>query len=278
MRSLVSAPGIRRPLAVLTVVVLAALFGPTVWPIGPQTMDFGATLQGPSLTHPMGTDANGRDILARFLSGARLSLTAGALVALAGFIIGGGLGLISAFLGGFVDAVLMRAMDSLAAFPPIILAITVTVGLGPGLTTGAIGVLLSTLPFFARLMRSDTLRIRSMPFIEATSALGARPTYTAIRHVLPHTASTMLVQSAAVFGFAIMTIAGLGFIGLGAQIPTPEWGAMITDGMQYALTGQWWITVFPGIGLLVCVVAANGLADGLRDRLAPGSEQVAVRS
>ena len=249
--------------------VLAALLGPLIWPIGPLEMDFSATLQGPSWAHPMGTDANGRDILARFLTGARLSLTTGALVVVAGFLIGATIGLVAAFVGGFTDAVLMRTMDSLAAFPPIILAITVAVGLGPGLVSGAIGVLLSTLPFFARLMRGDALRIKSMPFVEATTALGAGSVHNAVFHVIPHTASTMLVQSAAVFGFAIMTIAGLGFIGLGAQIPTPEWGAMITDGMQYALTGQWWITVFPGLGLIVCVVAANNLADGLRDLLDP---------
>lgn len=165
--------------------------------------------------------------------------------------------------GGWVDTVLMRLMDAIVAFPPLILAMAVSLGLGIGLVSGVIGVALTSLPFYARLMRGDVRRIRSLPHIEAARAIGLTPWQTAIRHVLPHTVPTMLVQSAALFGYAILTLAGLGFVGLGAQIPTPEWGAMLTTGLQYTVTGQWWVAVFPGLGVLIAVSGANLLADAL---------------
>ncbi|MBN9025132.1 MAG: ABC transporter permease [Rhizobiales bacterium] len=235
---------------IAALLVLGALLGPWLWPLCPLDMDFGAPLAAPSLSHPMGTDSNGRDVLARFLSGARISLAVGAVV---------------------------RIIDALAAFPPLILAMAVTVGLGVGLETAAIGIALSSVPFFARLMRGDILKIRTMPFVEASVAMGAKRGRIIGRHLLPHTAPTMLVQCASVFGYAILTLAGLGFIGLGAQIPEPEWGAMITDGMQYALTGQWWLALFPGLGVLLAVIAANLLADRLEEALNPRSARNQVR-
>lgn len=246
----------------LTFVLLAlALIGPWLWPLGPLEMDFSAPMAAPSWAHPMGTDSNGRDVFARFLSGAGISLTVGAAVVVSGLIVGGAIGVAAGIGGRMVDMVLMRVIDALAAFPPLILAMAVTVGLGVGLTTAALGIMLSCVPFFARLMRGDILRIRSLPFVEASTAIGVSRWRIIWRHMLPHTAPTMLVQCASVFGYAILTLAGLGFIGLGAQIPEPEWGAMITDGLQYALTGQWWLALFPGIGVFAAVVAANLLAD-----------------
>ncbi|MBK0327906.1 ABC transporter permease [Rhodobacteraceae bacterium F11138] len=162
-----------------------------------------------------------------------------------------------------MDTILMRVMDSIAAFPPILLAMAVAIGLGGGLWAAVLGVVISTIPFFARLMRSEVLRIRSFPFIEASEAMGGTPWFTLRWHIAPHAATTMLVQCASVFGYAIITLAGLGFVGLGAEVPTPEWGVMITEGMQYALTGQWWLTIFPGLGILVAVVGTNLLADRL---------------
>lgn len=251
------------PLALFAGLAGVVLIGPLVWPHDPLEMDFTAFLAPPSAAHPMGTDATGRDVLARFMAGGRLSLMVGTIVMLAGLIPGALLGLIAARMGGIVDTVLMRLMDSIAAFPPILLAMAVAIGMGGGLWTAVLGVVISTVPFFARLMRSEVLRIRSYPFIEAAEAMGARPGFVLGWHIAPHAASTMLVQCASVFGYAIITLAGLGFVGLGARVPTPEWGVMITEGMQYALTGQWWLTIFPGLGILIAVVAANLLADRL---------------
>lgn len=251
------------PLALFAILALATLAGPVIWPIDPYAMDFTAVLAGPSAAHPMGTDATGRDVLARFLAGGRLSLFVGLIVMLGGLIPGALLGVIAARMPGLVDTILMRLMDSIAAFPPILLAMAVAIGLGGGLWTAVLGVIISTLPFYARLMRSETRRIMSYPFIEAAEAMGATPGFVLMRHIMPHAAATMLVQSASVFGYAVLTLAGLGFVGLGAQIPTAEWGVMITDGMQYALTGQWWLTIFPGLGILLAVIAANLTADRL---------------
>jgi len=261
---------------VLGLLALIALFGPEVWGIDPLSIDLLVSLEGPSWAHPMGTDGNGRDVFARFLQGARISLSVGALVVITGLVVGGTMGLMAGISGRVVDNILMRVIDALAAFPPLILAMAITVGLGVGLDTGAFGIMLTSVPYYARLIRSDVVRIRALPAIEAAVAMGASRPRVVLRHIVPHTTSTMLIQSAAVFGYAILTLAALGFVGLGAQIPEPEWGAMITDGLQYALTGQWWIAVFPGLGVLLAVVATNMLADRARDLLDPHGQQASV--
>jgi peptide/nickel transport system permease protein len=145
----------------------------------------------------------------------------------------------------------------------------VTVGLGVGLGTAAIGIALVSVPWYARLLRSEALRIRSLPFVEAAHAMGATKQRIIARHVIPHCLPVLFIQMAAAFGYAILTLAGLSFIGLGAQVPTPEWGQMITEGQQYALTGQWWIAIFPGVFLLVTVTAVSMLSDRIRDILDP---------
>lgn len=259
------------PAGMLLILAGMVFAGPLFWAVDPLAMDFTAFLAAPSWAHPMGTDATGRDVLARFLEGGRLSLVVGAVVMVAGLVPGALIGLISARLGGVADTVLMRGMDSIAAFPPILLAMAVAIGLGGGLWAAVLGVTISTIPFFARLMRSEVLRIQSYPFIEAAQAMGATPAFALRWHIAPHAASTMLVQSASVFGYAIITLAGLGFVGLGAQVPTPEWGVMITEGMQYALTGQWWLTIFPGLGILLAVIGANVLADRISRVLGGGA-------
>ena len=253
-----------------------AVFGPAVWHVDPLLVDLDTVLQPPSPAHPMGTDGNGRDVLARFIDGSRISLVVGVAVVITGLMVGGTIGLVAGVSPGLADGVLMRVIDALAAFPPLILAMAITVGLGVGLDTAALGIMLSSVPYFARLIRSDVIRVRALASVEAAVALGAGRLRVILRHILPHTTSTMLIQSAAVFGYAVLTLAALGFVGLGAQIPEPEWGAMITDGMRYALTGQWWITVFPGLGLLVAVVAANLLADRVRDILDPRARRLPV--
>jgi peptide/nickel transport system permease protein len=149
-----------------------------------------------------------------------------------------------------------------------------TVGLGVGLKTATLGVILTTVPYYARLCRSDVLRVRSLSFVEAANALGAKRGRIMLRHIVPHLTSTLLIQSAAVFGYAILAIAALGFVGLGAQVPTPEWGSMITDGLNVVLTGGWWVGVFPGIGVLLAVTATSIIADRARDIFDPRGEYV----
>ena len=260
----------------LLALVGLALLGPALWRTDPNALDLLATLQAPSADHPMGTDSVGRDIFARFLRGAQISLSIGFIVILAGSVCGGTIGLLAGSLGGWVDVVLMRVMDAILAFPSIVLAMAVTVGLGAGIKAAALGITISSVPWYARVLRSEVLRVRALPFVDAASALGATRTRLVVRHVVPHVVPTLFIQAAAAFGFAILALAGLGFIGLGAQIPTPEWGAMITDGLQYALTGQWWVGVFPGVGVLVAVTAANLIADRARDILDPRGQYARV--
>ncbi len=256
----------------LGVLVLLALLGNVFWSHDPNTADLNLALHSPSASHPMGTDSLGRDVFARFNQGARISLIIGAIVVVAGALLGGAIGVLAGTFGGWTDNLLMRCMDSLLAFPPLILAMAVTVGLGVGLKTATLGVILTTIPFYARLCRSDVLRVRSLSFVEAANALGARRGWIMLRHIVPHLTSTLLIQSAAVFGYAILSIAALGFVGLGAQVPTPEWGSMITDGLNNVLTGGWWIGVFPGVGVLLGVTATSIVADRARDIFDPRGE------
>ena len=262
-------------LAFVVIAVVVALFADVLAPYGPAEQFRDAFLAPPawvdggSLRFVLGTDDVGRDIFARFNKGAQMSLAVGAIVVAVGAAIGGAIGLVAGVFRGWLDTVLMRAMDAILAFPPLILAMAVTVGLGVGVKTASLGIIITTIPYYARLLRSDVLRLRSLLFVEAAAAIGASPARIIMRHIAPHTVSTLSIQAAAVFGYAILSLAALGFVGLGVQIPTPEWGTMITGGLNYALTGQWWIAVFPGIGLLAAVTATSIVADRARDILDP---------
>ncbi|MBS1862297.1 MAG: ABC transporter permease [Actinobacteria bacterium] len=257
------------PVAVLVLILLFAFLVPTFWPESPSKQDLISALQPPSGSHPMGTDQLGRDVLARVSEGARISLVVALLVTLGGAVVGGVIGLFAGTLGGAPDGIAMRVMDAILAFPPLILAMAVTVGLGVGLSTAALGIALVSVPWYARLLRSEALRIRSLPFVEAAHAMGATKSRIIARHVVPHCMPVLAIQMAAAFGYAILALAGLSFIGLGAQVPTPEWGAMITEGQQFTLTGQWWIAIFPGFFLLITVTATSMVADCIRDILDP---------
>jgi peptide/nickel transport system permease protein len=271
-RALLADRRIAVPFGVLVALVLFALFAPIVWDQGADKQDLLHSLQSPSWSHPMGTDQLGRDMFARVASGARISLVVATLVTLAGALLGGLIGLLAGTIGGVSDGIVMRAMDAILAFPPLILAMAVTVGLGIGLNTAAIGVALVSVPWYARLLRSEALRIRSLPFIEASYAIGMKRSRVIARHVIPHMLPVLFIQMAAAFGYAVLGLASLSFVGLGAQVPTPEWGALITEGLSYSLTGQWWISIFPGVGLLITVTAASMLSDRMRDLLDPRGE------
>jgi peptide/nickel transport system permease protein len=268
-RAILGDPQLAVPVGALLLMVLFAIFMPIIWNHNPDTQNLLNALQPPSSAHPMGTDELGRDVLARVAAGARISLVTATLVALAGALVGGLIGLFAGTLGGISDGVVMRGMDAVLAFPPLILAMAVTVGLGVGVTSAAIGIALVSVPWYARLLRSEALRIRSLPFIEAAYATGLTRDRIMRRHVVPHMLPSLYIQMAAAFGYAVLALAGLSFVGLGAQVPTPEWGAMMTEGLSYSLSGQWWISVFPGIAVLITVTAASALSDRLRDRLDP---------
>lgn len=258
--------------AMLVLLVAVAVLGPVIWRQDPLHVSILDSLERPSRSHPMGTDAVGRDVLARFMRGAQISMLVGVIVVAVGCVFGGLIGLIAGAFAGVVDGILMRLMDAILAFPPLVLAMAVTVGLGAGLTSAALGITIASIPWYARVLRSEVIRVRSLPFIEAAAGLGATRKRIIVRHVVPQVLPTLFVQGAAAFGFSVLSLAALGFVGLGAQIPTPEWGAMITDGLQYTLTGQWWIGVFPGFGLLIAVTAANMVADRAREILDPRGE------
>ncbi|MHB8243163.1 MAG: ABC transporter permease [Solirubrobacteraceae bacterium] len=257
------------PLTVIALLVLFAIFAPLLLSSAPDKQDLINSLESPSLSHLLGTDQLGRDVLSRVASGARISLIVATLVTLAGALVGGVIGLLAGTLGGAGDGVVMRVMDAILAFPPLILAMAVTVGLGIGLDTAAVGVSLVSVPWYARLLRSEALRIRSLPFIEAAHAMGATRGRIITRHVIPHMLPVLFIQMAAAFGYAVLALAGLSFVGLGAQVPTPEWGAMITEGLSYSLTGQWWISICPGVALLITVTAVSMLSDRMRDLMDP---------
>jgi len=275
-RWLLSQRALSAAILLLSLMVLLAVIGPLLWTDSPDQISLLAALHPPSLPHPMGTDEYGRDIFARFMRGAQISLLVGFIVVIVGAAVGGVIGLAAGVWGGSWDSVLMRTMDAILAFPALILAMTVTVGLGVGITTAAIGITIASVPWYARVVRSEVVRIRSLPFVEAVVALGARRRRVMYRHIVPSLLPTLLVQAAAAFGYSILALAALSFVGLGAQIPTPEWGAMITDGLSYTVTGQWWVGFFPGLGLLMACTAANVIADGCRDILDPKGEYARV--
>ena len=259
----------RLALVLIAILLGLAVLGPILWAKDPVAVEAGRALEAPSFEHPMGTDGAGRDVFARFYHGARISLSVGIIVVASGAVIGGLLGIIAGTFGGWLDNLLMRLMDAILAFPPLILAMSVTIGLGVGIQTAAIGIIITSVPWYARLIRSEVIRVRSLPFIEAAQAIGSSRMRIISRNVIPHVFSTLLIQASASFGYAVLTLAALGFVGLGAQIPTPEWGAMITEGLAHAITGRWWIGVFPGLGVLMAVTATNILADRTRDLLDP---------
>lgn len=252
-------------------IVFLALFGGWLWPEDPLRVDILNSLLPPDLVHPMGTDDVGRDVLARFIRGAQVSMGVAISVTIAGTLIGGTLGLLAGLIGGWFDVVVSRIMDAILAFPPLILAMAVAIGLGPGIVSAGIGVILAAIPWYFRLLRSEVLRLKTLMYVESAQALGASSFRLIRLHILPQTTSTIFIQASSVFGFSILTLAALGFVGLGIQPPTPEWGTMITEGLAYALTGQWWLGLFPGLGIFILAVSANLIADRLRDIYDPKS-------
>jgi peptide/nickel transport system permease protein len=255
-------------IAILLGWTLAAAGAPLLSPHDPTHQDLEQVLRPPSVEHPLGTDHLGRDILARILHGARLSLFIGVLAVALGGAVGIPLGVLSGYYGGLVDLLVQRAVDVLLAFPTFLLALTLVALLGVGLGNVIVAVGVSAVPRFARLVRSSVLSIREQTYVEAARALGLPDWAVLLRHVLPNALTPVIVQASLGVGLAILVAAGLGFLGLGVQPPTPEWGAMLGEGRQYIFHSPYAAT-FPGLAIFLTVMAFNLLGDGLRDLLDP---------
>ncbi|MFC3833775.1 MULTISPECIES: nickel transporter permease [Deinococcus] len=260
-------PGAMVGLVLLALLVTAALLGPALTG-DPAAQNLGARLQAPSGAHPLGTDQLGRDVLARVLNGARISLGLGVSVMLASLLVGSAVGLVAGLRGGWWDEGLMRVTDIFLAFPSLILAMAISAALGPSLTNVMIAVALVSWPTYARLIRAQVLALREREFVEAARALGSTQGRIAVRHLLPNALAPLLVQGSFDVGSAILTAAGLGFIGFGAQPPTPEWGAMVSETRNYIGPAPW-ASSAPAVAILLTVLAFNLLGDGLRDVFDP---------
>ncbi len=269
-RRLVENRGAAAGLAVMALLVVLAIAAPLVAPHGPAEQFRESFLAPPfqDTRFPLGTDSLGRDILSRLIYGARLSLVIGAVVVALSLSVGTLLGLVAAFVGGLVDIVIMRAMDVLLVFPSLLLAIVVVAILGPGLTNAMLAVAVVLLPAYVRLSRAAALGELAREYVVATRSAGAGVWRLMLLVVLPNCAAPLIVQATLGFSNAILDAAALGFLGLGAQPPTPEWGTMLADALQF-YQRAWWLLTFPGLAILVTVMAFNLLGDGLRDALDP---------
>ena len=255
-------------LAIVAGLVLVALLADVIAPAGPTVGSLDQRLLPPSAAHWFGTDDQGRDILARIVHGTRITLMVVLLVAVLAAPIGLLVGTVSGYLGGRTDAVLMRITDIFLAFPRLILALAFVAALGPGIENAVIAIAITSWPPYARIARAETLTIRRAEYIEAVRVMGAGPWRIVWRHVMPLCLSSVIVRVTLDMAGIILTAAGLGFLGLGAQPPTPEWGAMISTGRQYVLD-QWWVAAAPGAAIFLVSLAFNLLGDGLRDALDP---------
>src|SRR5690554_5477765 len=268
VRRLLRSPSAVAGAVIVLLLILAGIFAPLLTPFDPVRQDLRAVLQPPSGTHLLGTDNLGRDVLSRILHGARLTLFIGAFAVAVGLIFGVPLGIISGYYRGIADQVIQRFMDLMLSFTSFLLALTLVALLGVGLTNVIVAVGIATIPRFARLVRSTVLSLREVTYIEASQALGAHDRRVLLKHILPNSLAPVIVQATLSMGSTILTAAGLGFLGLGGQPPTPEWGAMLGEGRNYIFS-QPSVTTFPGLAIFLAVVGFNLLGDGLRDALDP---------
>jgi peptide/nickel transport system permease protein len=255
-------------LGIVVALMLMALLAPLIATHHPFAQDLANRLQPPSAGNWFGTDQYGRDIWSRVVYGSRLTLYIVLLVALTAPVAGLLIGTISGYLGGWTDIVLMRITDVFLAFPKLILALAFVSALGPGIENAVIAIAITSWPPYARIARAETITIRNSDFISAVRLQGASPARIILGHVVPLCTSSLIVRVTLDMAGIILTAAGLGFLGLGAQPPLPEWGAMISTGRQYLLD-QWWVATLPGIAIFVVSLGFNLLGDGLRDVLDP---------
>jgi peptide/nickel transport system permease protein len=247
--------------------IVVAIFAPVLTPFKPDMVDVAIRLQPPSSVHWLGTDVLGRDVLTRLLFGARVSLTTALVVVIVGAIFGTLLGGIAAYARGRIEGAIMRLTDLVLCFPPIILALAIAAALGIGALNTMIAMLVVWWPKFTRLAHSLVLIQRSQEYVEAAMVMGFSPSRILLRHIIPNSVGPLIVLVTLDVGNAIMTFAGLSFLGLGVVPPTPEWGSMVAEGRE--LVQQWWVATFPGLAILTVVLGFNFLGDGIRDWLDP---------
>jgi peptide/nickel transport system permease protein len=255
-------------LAILGVLVLVALLAPLIAPYGPQTTNYALTQQPPSLSHLFGTDDFGRDVFSRVIYGARIDLRVGLISVLSPFIIGILLGALAGFYGGYADTLVMRLVDVVQAFPFIVLIIAIVTVLGPGLSNMYIAVAVSAWIVYARLVRGEILVEKHKEYVLAARAIGGSDLRVLGGHVLPNAITSSVVYSMADIALYILLAASLSFLGLGAKPPTPEWGAMITEGQDFMVTA-WWMSALPGLAIVITGAALSLIGDGLSDVLRP---------
>lgn len=247
--------------------ILVAIIAPLISPYDPLYQDLLARFSGPNAQHWFGTDSLGRDIFSRVLVGSRVSIGAGFLTILFAALVGMIYGGVSGYAGGLVDEVMMRISELVQSFPTIILAMVISAALGPSLYNTLFAMVVVWWPNYARVMRSMVIQVKSNEYVEASKSLGASDFRIFFKEILPNSIGSVVVLATVDFGNAILLFSGLSFLGLGSPPPTPEWGAMVSDGASYF--NYWWIATFPGLGILTMSIGANFIGDGVRDFLDP---------
>lgn len=248
--------------------ILVAIFAPWISPYDPYQYNMKSLLQSPSLAHPFGTDQFGRDVLSRIIHGSRISIVIGVVGVGISIIIGVSLGTIAGYFGGLIDGIIMRLMDILMAFPGFLLALAIISILGPSMVNVMIAIGIFSIPVFARIMRGEVISIKHKEFLEAAKSLGGTHFFIIMKHVIPNCMAPIIVLSSMRIATAILSAAGLSFLGLGAQPPSPEWGAMLNEGREYIRAASHLSTI-PGLVIMVVVLGFNMLGDGLRDAFDP---------
>ena len=265
---------IKNKLALIGLLILIFIFvlvflGPALSKYDPFNVNFSVKLQAPSADHLLGTDNYGRDVMSRIFTGARYTLLAAVVSVVIGLILGAPLGVISGYFGRKVDLIIMRLVDILLAFPPLILAMAIVSGLGPSLLNAAVAIGISYIPIFARMARSRAISIKNMDYVQSAIALGSSQMRIILTDILPNSLTPLIVQATIYTGYGILWVASLSFIGLGAKLPIPEWGLMIAEGRQYIVSGEWWMTVFPGLFIMLGVTGFTLIGDGIREVINP---------
>jgi peptide/nickel transport system permease protein len=255
-------------LGIVLLLLFMAIFADVLAPYSPVQGDLRAGLQAPNAEHWFGTDEQGRDILSRIIYGSRLTLYVIILVAIIAAPVGLLIGTVAGYAGGWIDVALTRLTDIFLAFPRLILALAFVAALGPGIENAVIAIAITAWPPYARIARAETLTVRNSDYISAVRLMGASPLRIIVRHVMPLCLSSLIVRVTLDMAGIILTAAGLGFLGLGAQPPLPEWGAMIASGRRFILD-QWWVAAMPGLAILIVSLGFNLIGDGLRDALDP---------
>jgi peptide/nickel transport system permease protein len=268
----------RQPLSIMAgvivlILVLTAIFGPMLAPYDPNAIEMSNRFAPPSLSHPLGTDDFGRDILSRIMVGARLSLQVGLIAVGLAATVGTTLGILAGYAGRVTDEIIMRLMDILFAFPAILLAIAIMAALGKGITNAMIAIGIVYVPIFARIARGSVLSVREEEFVDAARAIGASDGRIMSRHIFPNVLSPLIVETTLSLSFAILAESALSFFGLGTQPPDPSWGRMLSEGRAY-FEQSVWLAIWPGLAIMLTVLGFNLLGDGLRDALDPKLKNV----